>query len=1057
MPERPTGTVSFLFTDIEGSTQLLRQLRDRYDEVLQAHARLIRAAVERYDGHEIDTQGDAFFVVFARARDAVAAAVDLQRSFAAEPWSDGVSVRVRMGLHTGEPLVGGERYVGMGVNRGARICAAGHGGQVLLSNTTRDLVEDDLPDDVRVVDLGEHALKDLPRPERIFQLEIAGLPVSFPPLRTAEASGFEGREGELERAAQRVAWRQRLRSRRVLGAAVVAGAAAAAVIVALLALGGASQASAAPNSVVALNPSGSISSVVPVGAQPAALTSGAGALWVANLGDRTVTRVNPVSGKTAPAIPLPSTPVGIAATKNRVWVTSGTGAVSTIDPTYDVDQPKLSSVALSPAGTSYAATTEVPTLAAFDSIWVVDPDGYVSRIDPASKPVVRVIVGDDPAAIAAGDGSVWVANSSDGTVTQIDPTTLDTETFPVGHGPAAIAVNAAGVWVANAGDDTVVRVDPDTNAVVSTQGVGNAPAALLATPTAIWVANSGDGTVMRLDPRSGELLGTKQIGGTPDALAFAGGRIWVAVAPPPPSPPATGGTAHLTAQRDPGPLDPAVDMDLQILYATCANLVTYPDKQGPAGSHVVPEVAEAVPTPTDGGTTYTFRIRPGFRFSPPSNAPVTAATFKSTIERVVNPRLKSFSAAFYNDIVGYARYRAGKAQGLSGVVARGNTLTIRLTHPDGGFLTNLALSTACAVPPGTPDQVLNTIPSAGPYYIKSYTPRQSLVLQRNPNYPAHGHRPHVFNQFVYTIGVDPSRAVTEIEGGKADYATDGLPASVATALAKKYGSGGHAANAGPEQYFASEANGVRYLMLNTSRPLFASARVRRAVNYAIDREALAAQERKFLFPVFGGGAANGDLFPPSALDARNFHLYPLRPDLKKAKQLAGHIDATAVLYGATQPPWPQEAALIKRELKPLGIDVEVKLFPEGVFYQRLGLRPGAPFDLAVIGFGDGGTDPAELLQIFDGTTIGSPEGSDISYFDNPAYDRELHAIERLSGAKRYLAANRLEYRLERDEAPAAAIATGTSQDFFSARIGCQLYQPVYGIDLGALCIRPSKP
>ena len=201
-----------------------------------------------------------------------------------------------------------------------------------------------------VVDLGEHGLKDVPRPERIFQLEIAGVPESFPPLRTAEASGFEGREGELERAAQRVAWRQRLRSRRVLGTAVAGGAVAAAVIVGLLVLGGASSASAAPNSVVALNPSGSISSVVPVGAQPAALTSGAGALWVANLGDRTVTRVDPVSGKTAPAIPVPSTPVGIAAMKNTVWVTSGTGAVSTIDPTYDVDQPKLSSVALSPAG-----------------------------------------------------------------------------------------------------------------------------------------------------------------------------------------------------------------------------------------------------------------------------------------------------------------------------------------------------------------------------------------------------------------------------------------------------------------------------------------------------------------------------------------------------------------------------------------------------------------------------------------------------------------------------------------------------------------------------------
>jgi len=1054
MPERPTGTVTFLFTDIEGSTRLLQQLRERYDEVLQTHARLIRTAIERYDGHEIDTQGDAFFVAFARARDAVGAAVELQRAFASEPWPDGVSVRVRMGLHTGEPLVGGERYVGMGVNRGARICAAGHGGQVLLSNTTRELVQDELPDDVQVVDLGEHALKDLPRPERIFQLEIADLPESFPPLRTAEATAFEGREDELERAAHRIAWR-RLYSRRALVAAAVGGAVAVAVLVALLAFSGASHSSVASNSVVALNPSGSISSVVPVGSQPTALASGAGGLWVANLADRTVSRVDPVSDKAAPAISIGSAPVGIAATKSAAWVTSSKGAVSTIDPTYDVNEQKLSSVALYPSFISDVPTAEQPMLAAFGSIWVVDPEGYVSRIDPASRRVVgRVIVGNDPSAIAAGDGSIWIANNSDGTVTQIDPTTLEPTTIPVGHGPAAIAVNGAGVWVANAGDDTVVRVDPDTNAVVGTTRVGSAPAALAATPSAIWVANSGDGTVMRLDPHSGERLGTKQIGGTPDALAFAAGRVWVAVSPAPPSPPATGGTAHLTAQSDPNSLDPAFDLDFQIVYATCANLVTYPDKPGAAGSHVVPEVAEAVPTPTDGGRTYTFRIRRGFRFSPPSNAPVTAATFKSTIERVVNPHLKSFNASLFNDIVGYRQYRAGKARGLSGVVARGNTLTINLTHPDGGFLPNLALSTACAVPQGTPDQRLNNIPSAGPYYIKSYTPGQSLVLRRNPNY--HGGRPHLLNEFVYTIGVDPSRAVTEIEAGKADYASDGIPASAAAALQRKYGPGSQAAKAEHQQYFESEANGVRYLMLNTSRPLFASARMRRAVNYAIDRQALVAQERKFLLPVFGGGVASGDLFPLPTLDARNFHLYPLRPDLQKAKRLAGHIHATAVLYGATRPPWPQEAAIIKRDLKPLGIDVEVKLFPEGVFYQRLGLRPGAPFDLAVIGFGGGDTDPAEELQIFDGTTIGSPDGSDISYFDDPAYDRKLHAIERLSGAKRDLAASRLAYRLERDEAPAAAIATGTGEDFFSARIGCQVYQPVYGMDLTALCLR-SKP
>src|SRR5919108_2288391 len=226
MPERPTGTVTFLFTDIEGSTRLLQQLRDRYGEVLSTHARLLREAIEHFDGHEIDTQGDAFFAAFARARDAVAAAVAAQRALAAERWPDGVAVRVRMGLHTGEPLVGGERYVGMGVHRGARICSAGHGGQVLLSNATRELVEDELPDDVQLRDLGEHELKDLKRPERIFQLEIDGLPSSFPPLRTAHESAFEGREGDLARAAQGIARRRVTSMRAALVAAVGAVVAA---------------------------------------------------------------------------------------------------------------------------------------------------------------------------------------------------------------------------------------------------------------------------------------------------------------------------------------------------------------------------------------------------------------------------------------------------------------------------------------------------------------------------------------------------------------------------------------------------------------------------------------------------------------------------------------------------------------------------------------------------------------------------------------------------------------------------------------------------------------
>src|ERR1043166_937362 len=165
-PELPSGTVTFLFTDIEGSTRLLKALGAGYEQVLAEHQRILRAAFAAHHGHEVDTQGDSFFVAFRRAKDAVAAALDAQRALAANDWPEGVSVKVRMGIHTGEPVVGEQRYTGIGVHRAARIGAIAHGGQVLLSNTTRELIEDDLPPEVAVRDLGRHRLKDIERPVR---------------------------------------------------------------------------------------------------------------------------------------------------------------------------------------------------------------------------------------------------------------------------------------------------------------------------------------------------------------------------------------------------------------------------------------------------------------------------------------------------------------------------------------------------------------------------------------------------------------------------------------------------------------------------------------------------------------------------------------------------------------------------------------------------------------------------------------------------------------------------------------------------------------------------
>jgi predicted ATPase/class 3 adenylate cyclase/DNA-binding CsgD family transcriptional regulator len=201
----PTGTVTLLFTDIEGSTHLLQQLGERNASVLAECHHLLRAAFREHHGHEVDTQGDAFFVTFARANDAVSAAVAAQRTLAAHPWPEGMAVRVRMGLHTGEPELTPEGYVGLDVHRAARIMSAGHGGQILLSLTTRELVEHELPAEVSLRDLGVHRLKDLQRPTRLFQVVVADLPADFLPLRTLDAypnnlpaqpTPFIGREKE---------------------------------------------------------------------------------------------------------------------------------------------------------------------------------------------------------------------------------------------------------------------------------------------------------------------------------------------------------------------------------------------------------------------------------------------------------------------------------------------------------------------------------------------------------------------------------------------------------------------------------------------------------------------------------------------------------------------------------------------------------------------------------------------------------------------------------------------------------------------------------------------
>ncbi|HYH27420.1 MAG TPA: adenylate/guanylate cyclase domain-containing protein, partial [Actinomycetota bacterium] len=208
----PTGTVTFLFTDVEGSTRLLQQLGEPFRQALERHIDLISAAVRDSGGLVVRTEGDGVFAVFEQASSGVAAAAEAQRALASEEWPRGGRIRARMGLHTGAGIASGDDYAGIDVHRAARIAGAGHGGQVLLSSSTTALVEDALVDGLSLRPLGRHRLKDLERPEEIFQLDVAGLETAFPSLRARQAASnlplqrtsFVGREREKTEVQERL-------------------------------------------------------------------------------------------------------------------------------------------------------------------------------------------------------------------------------------------------------------------------------------------------------------------------------------------------------------------------------------------------------------------------------------------------------------------------------------------------------------------------------------------------------------------------------------------------------------------------------------------------------------------------------------------------------------------------------------------------------------------------------------------------------------------------------------------------------------------------------------
>ena len=524
MADLPSGAVTFLFTDIEGSTRLVKQLRERYSDVLHEHQRLLREAFEAHGGHEIDTQGDSFFIAFSSARDGLLAAVEGQLALSAHPWPDDVRIKVRMGLHTGQAVASGGRYTGLAVHRAARIGAAGHGGQILVSQATQTLLEDEEEDlHIHLQDLGEQRLKDLDRPVRLYQADADGLPAEFPPLRpSAEPPAVAPVEPFWRRPA-------------TLAAAAIGAALVVAAIAALLLRDGETSVAVRPNSVAVVDPAnGRVVDDIPVRTRPGPIAFGAGSVWVGSLDDRAVTRIDARERTVLrSSITLEDrTPTGLAFGFGAVWVAHGRlGQVSRIHPQFDdVSQPtQVVDAGLGGSSNGAVATGE-------GSVWAVFGDSTLARIEPDGQVAEKTRAGALPAGIVVGSGSVWVSNSGEARVGRYNPAAFqDPIDEPrVGRRPTGIAAGeAAGepIWVANSAADTVSRIDPQDGAVVPV-GVGEGPTAIAVTPDAVWVVNRDDGTLSRIDPETNEEERTVPIGQAPVGIVLAEGLLWVTVQAP---------------------------------------------------------------------------------------------------------------------------------------------------------------------------------------------------------------------------------------------------------------------------------------------------------------------------------------------------------------------------------------------------------------------------------------------------------------------------------------------------------------------------------------------
>jgi ABC-type transport system substrate-binding protein/DNA-binding SARP family transcriptional activator len=820
---------------------------------------------------------------------------------------------------------------------------------------------------------------------------------------------------------------------------------------------------------------GALRAVVSVGGQPGGIAAGAGAIWETDTADDLLLQIHPAT-RSVERIAVGRGPTGVAVGDGQVWV------VNQLDRTVSEINPRALRVVDSfPVGNGAGAVA-----VGDGSVWVANAtDDTITRINPRTGAHAIIQLTGQPAGIAVGSTGVWVANNSTGQLLQIDPATNQiTQAPPIGNSPAGVAVGDGSVWVANTSDRTVSRFDPSTGNVTKVN-VGAAPVGVAYGAGAAWLADSLDGTVARIDPRSNSAR-LLRVGGAPTALTVAGTHVWTTVLP--------GLATHLggTLTAAVGPLyasvgnsvDPAQWAGLsqwQMLSVTNDGLVTYRRVGGLDGSALVPDLATSLPAPTDGGRTYTFQLRSGIRYS--TGAVVRPEDFRHELERVFALG-NGYPQLFYVGIVG-AQHCIGHSD-LNGFRPAGNrcdldkgivpddetnTVTFHLTAPDPDFLYKLAFPWADAVPADTPDRSLGRSmpPATGPYMTQSISPGRgsareghplafgTWILVRNPRF-------HEWNaaaqpsgypsRIVLTQGEDPQRAVDAIKGGRLNVL---LPVSAnrLTELATQY-----------TTQFHSEPLGATFgAVMNTRVAPFDRLSVRRALNYALDRNRLvgfaggplAAQPTCQILPPDISGY---EPYCPYTLDPRPSGSWQT-PDLARARRL---VDASGtrgmkVTFLAEPPDPTNPTSAIGRYivslLDQLGYRASLRITAN--FYPTLG-DSRSHTQLGWFTWDQDYPGPADFI-----TTLlscgafqpANPNNVNDAEFCSPKIDAEIQhasALEASDPGAASQAWSAIDRQLT-DQAPWLAMYNPRLNIATSSSLGNYQYHPFYGLLLDQLWVR----